>query len=54
MSKRYRVRKANAAKREKHYEVLQQFYDNVIEALTTEQKRLAAMSETQPVQPKQP
>lgn len=44
MSKRWKVRKKNAAKLEKHFEVIDQFYGNIIRILEAEQAKLQASS----------
>ncbi len=51
MSKRWKVRKQNAAKREKSREVLEQFYDNVLSGF---EKMKEEVAKNQPAQPAQP
>ena len=48
MSKRWKVRKRNAAKLEKHYETMDRFYANVIGSLEDLKKQMLEKKDNKP------
>ena len=51
MSKRWKVRKKNAAKLQRHFEVIDEFYGNVIGLLEKELAKTKAQIAAQPKSP---